>query len=291
MNYGDSELCVAYELVRRPTVTTMANRLTVAMQKGGVGKSTTTINVCGALAYADALADENEVLLVDADPQGFATITLGFRDYYVSGDAVSLYDLMLDFERFEEVNDIIQPHEEFDVLPAHGSNFKLERELWSANRSLERLDMILAEVEADYDYMLIDSPPNLGPLADGALLAAENVLFVSRADSIATFSMNLLTQEITQLEREFQRDIGIVGAVVNAVTRNKISDDRLDWFLDNLGEENVFIIPETVAIEGAFNQGHSVYEFEPSNRHRNQKADEVREIYDRLANHVEEHYA
>jgi chromosome partitioning protein len=269
----------------------MANRLTVAMQKGGVGKSTTTINVCGALGYAETLADKHDVLLVDADPQGFATITLGFRSYYVDNDVASLYDIMLDFERFDEVNDIIQSHEEFDVLPAHGSNFKLERELWSANRSLERLDMVLNEIEREYDYMVIDSPPNLGPLADGALLAAENVLFVSRADSIATFSMNLLTQEIAQLEREFQRDIGIVGAVVNAVTRNKISDERLDWFLENLGEENVFIVPETVAIEGAFNQGHSVYGFEPSNRHRNKKATEVREIYDRLATHVEGHYA
>ena len=269
----------------------MADRLTVAMQKGGVGKSTTTINVCGALGYAETLADKHDVLLVDADPQGFATITLGFRSYYVDNDVASLYDIMLDFERFDEVNDIIQSHEEFDVLPAHGSNFKLERELWSANRSLERLDMVLNEIEREYDYMVIDSPPNLGPLADGALLAAENVLFVSRADSIATFSMNLLTQEIAQLEREFQRDIGIVGAVVNAVTRNKISDERLDWFLENLGEENVFIVPETVAIEGAFNQGHSVYGFEPSNRHRNKKATEVREIYDRLATHVEGHYA
>lgn len=269
----------------------MSNRLAVAMQKGGVGKSTTAINVSGALASAEALANENDILLVDADPQGFATITLGFRDYYVSSDAVSLYDIMLNFERFSEVNDIIQTHEEFDVLPAHGSNFKLERELWSANRSLERLDMVLDEVNANYDYVIIDSPPNLGPLADGAVLAAENVLFVSRADSIATFSMNLLTQEITQLEREFEREIRITGAVVNAVTRNKISDDRLEWFFDNLGEGNVFTVPETVAIEGAFNQSHSVYAFDPSNRHRKQKAEQVRDIYDRLATHVEAHYA
>ena len=273
------------------SVVSMANRLAIAMQKGGVGKSTSAINLSGALAAAETLAEQSDVLLVDADPQGFATITLGSREYYVSGNTVSMYDIMLDFERFEEVNDIIQTHDEFDVLPAHGSNFKLERELWSANRSLERLNMVLDEIDSEYDYIVIDSPPNLGPLADGAILAAENVLFVSRADSIATFSMNLLTQEIGQLEREFKCEVGVVGAVVNALTRNKISDERLEWFLDNLGEENTFIVPETVAIEGAFNQNHSVYGFEPTNRHREEKAEEVRDIYDRLATHVEAHYA
>lgn len=267
----------------------MTHRLSISMQKGGVGKSTTTINLGGALAISEALSQNNDVLVVDADPQGFITITLGLREYYVSED-LSLYDVMTDIDRFEEVNDLIVSHDEFDVLPAHGSNFQLERELWSLSRTQERLGMVLDRIEHDYDYILIDSPPNMGPLADGALLAAKNVLFVSRADPIATFSMNLLTQEIDQLEREFQTNIGIMGAVVNAVSRNNISEDRLDWFHENLGEEHTFTVPETVAIEGAFDQGNSIYSYDPENRHREQKAEEVRGIYNDLAKSVEEYF-
>lgn len=268
----------------------MTHRLSISMQKGGVGKSTTTINLAGALAVSAGLEEDSDVLVVDADPQGFITITLGLREYYVSEDR-SLYDIMTDIDRFDEVNDLIVSHSEFDVLPAHGSNFQLERELWSLSRTQERLGMVLDRIEHDYDYVLIDSPPNMGPLADGALLAARNVLFVSRADPIATFSMNLLTQEINQLEREFQTDIGIIGAVVNAVTRNNISEDRLEWFHKNIGEEHTFTIPETVAIEGAFAQNHSIYTYEPENRHREQKAKEVRETYDGLAHAVEDYFA
>lgn len=267
--------------------TSMTNetRIAVAMQKGGVGKSTTTINLAGALADAG-----HDVLLVDADPQGFATITLGFRDEYVS-DSLSLYRVMTDVDRFEEVNDLLVPHDRFDVLPAHGENFQLERELWSVSRTQERLGMVLDEIETAYDYVLIDAPPNMGPLAEGSLLGAKNVLFVSKADSIATFSMNLLLKQKEKLEKEYQTSIGIVGAVVNAVSQNKISEQRLDWFLEHIGESNTFIVPETVAIEGAFNQESTVFNFEPTNRHRAEKADEVRSIYEDLARNVEEYNA
>ena len=269
----------------------MTRRIAIAMQKGGVGKSTTAINLTSSLAFAEDLAQENDVLLVDADPQGFVTITLGYQDEYVGED--SLYDVITDIDKFHEVNDLIVSNDStsFDVLPAHGKNFKLEKELWSLSRTKERLSMVLDEINHDYDYIVIDSPPNMGPLADGSLLAAENVLFVSKADTIATFSMKLLLEEKNKLEKEFGRDIGIIGAVVNMISQNKINEDRLDWFYEFFGEENMFIVPDTVAIEGAFSQGSTVYDFEPENRHREQKAKEVREIYNNIAQQVDEYFA
>ncbi|QLG30048.1 ParA family protein (plasmid) [Halorarum halophilum] len=264
----------------------MTFRLALANAKGGVGKSTTTINLAGALADAT-----NDVLLVDSDPQGFPTITLGFRDYYVSSREDTMGQILRDVNRFDEINDVIVEHEEYDLLPAHGSFFELEDDMHTMNRRNERLRLALDEIEHDYDYVLIDAPPNLGPLCDGALLAAGNLLFVTRPDSIATFSMNLMRREVDGLIDEYRRPIDYAGVVVNATSRNSISEERIAWFNENMGEDRVFQVPDTVAIEGAFDQQRSIFGYDPDNNHREKKATEVREIYASLADHLETNHA
>jgi chromosome partitioning protein len=271
------------------------HQLAVAMQKGGVGKSTTAMNLAGALADGTdrTTTDGHDVLVVDADPQGFVTIQHDLVDYYTDDAATSLYDALTDIDQLQATPDLVRSTAEFDLLPAHGRNFQLERELWSLSRTQERLGMALDELPDDaYDYVIIDAPPNLGPLADGALLSAENVLFASKADKIAPFSMRLLLNEIETLEKEFGTDIASVGAVLNMVERNSITDERIRWFEQNIGAANLTRVPDSVAVEGAHDQHGSLFspDYEPVNGHRASKAAEIRDRYDALAQQVVDHY-
>lgn len=258
--------------------------LAVAQQKGGVGKTVTSINTAGAL-----VAHGKDVCLVDADPQGGATVNLGYRDEYLNDD-LTLYDVLTgDVDEFDRINELIHEHPEFDVVGASARDVQYEPESHTLPRTYERLGLALERIEKSYDYIVIDCPPSMGSLTDGALLYADSALLVSRPSPIATFSLELLFKEIDTLEATFGTSIGIVGAVVNAVTRNSIADERLQWFKESFGD-NYVTVPETVAIEDAQEQHSSVYGFVGSNRHRKQKGAEVRERYDEIADMVEAHY-
>ncbi|WP_206538423.1 ParA family protein, partial [Natronorubrum sulfidifaciens] len=99
----------------------------------------------------------------------------------------------------DDLNELIVNGNEFDIVPSHLRNFRLEKPLYSEARGVESLKLALDRLTVDYDYVIIDSPPNLGPLADGALLAAENVLFPSHANTIAKDSLEILFDEIDTL--------------------------------------------------------------------------------------------
>ena len=184
----------------------MARIIAIANQKGGVGKTTTAVNLASSLAVA-----EQRVLLVDGDPQGNATSGIGF-----SRDDIRLttYDVLLNPS---EVVDAIVPEVQFkflSVLPATpdlaGAEVELvekeEREL-SMRRALER-------VAGDFDFILIDCPPSLGLITLNMLAAADAVLIPLQCEYYALEGLSQLLNTINLVQRGVNPSLGIDGVVL-----------------------------------------------------------------------------
>ncbi|EMA09606.1 chromosome partitioning protein [Haloarcula vallismortis] len=182
---------------------------------------------------------------------------------------------------FDQLDDLIISGGEYDIIPAHMRNFLAEKSLYTDRRGFESLKIALNRSDIDYDYVLIDSPPNLGPLADAALLAAENVLFPSEPNVIAQESLKILFDEVETLEDQFEVKIRAIGAILNQVpAQGSIADDMQDWFTETFGEDRVLSIPDRDAIEHAIEYETSIYAYDPDDAGYPWDSDPVNELRD-----------
>ena len=235
----------------------MAHLFCVSNQKGGVGKTTVSINIAGALNQLG-----RDVLLVDLDPQGSATEGLGFIDAY-DVNPPSLFDLLTDPSQRKEVESIICSHPEMDVLPSNIDMTAVEPELTLSRRACEQLSLTLEPLESEYDFIIVDSPPNLGLLTDNALYATQNVLIPALAESTSKRALELLFDHIESIELEFDIDIEERGVVANRVEPTNEADHMLEWIGEAFSDTPIWEVRKRVDLQRAFSQGGSIFHYKP----------------------------
>ncbi|MFC6875440.1 ParA family protein [Halobellus marinus] len=233
----------------------MTRRIGILQQKGGVGKTTNTINVAGALA-----ARGLDVLAVDMDPQGYLTHRLGFEDAYLS-EPPSLYDA-LNAPTEHAVGDLVVEHAEFDLLPANVDMFALEQDLIASGmRPRLRLDRILDGATA-WDVILVDAPPSLGPLNDNVALATGSLLVPVEADESSRLALNHLLRQLDTLEANYDVHVDIIGVIVSNVSYplDNEQKDNIEWFSERFEDHvPVWIVRSRAAIKRAVKDGSSVF--------------------------------
>ncbi|ODR80191.1 hypothetical protein BG842_02860 [Haladaptatus sp. W1] len=254
----------------------MTQIIAVSNQAGGVGKTTTTINVGGALADRGF-----DVLLVDADPQGTLTEGTGFRDLY-NKKIPSLHQVMVDPTRTDAINEIIREHQEFDVIPANKAMDALKDMLVTQVANSEmRLKIAFDALDHEYDFILIDCPPDLSQILDNALIASEKALLPVEPTRRSIRAVEKMNEEISYLMNSFPGQINsieILGIVINAVegAMNNDTAQMLEFFND--APHDVFQVPNRVAIRRAWNNGLSIFTHEDP-----AKTEDAREAYSEIA--------
>ncbi|MEA3302982.1 MAG: AAA family ATPase [Pseudomonadota bacterium] len=237
----------------------MAIILAVANQKGGVGKTTTSVNL------ATALFDEGQrVLLVDMDPQGNATTGVGIDK---NGLELSCYDMLMGQS---PLSDVIVHTEVagIDVVPANGDLTAAEVGLMEDSLREKRLDSTLDSARSRYDYILIDCPPSLNMLTLNALVAADRVLVPLQTEYYALEGVSALRQTIEQISSSRNPGLKVDGYLRTMHDRrNNLGADVSAQLLEYFGDE-VYrtVIPRNVRLAEAPSHGMPVMRYDRSSR-------------------------
>jgi chromosome partitioning protein len=233
--------------------------ISVVNQKGGVGKTTTAVNLAAALSEAGKF-----VLLVDLDPQGNATSGLGIKYRELQN---GLYHALMGQARAHDVvaNTL---HAGLRVVPATPDLAGANVELVSVDGRERKLTDILSEVKHAYDYVIIDCPPSLGILTLNGLVAADHILIPVQAEYYALEGLGQLLKTVELVKENIKPELKVLGAIVTMFDgRNKLSEEVLGE-LYKFFPNNIFrsVIPRSVRLAEAPSFGKSIFHYEPKGK-------------------------
>lgn len=238
--------------------------ISVCNQKGGVGKTTTTVNLGVGLAMQG-----KKVLLIDADPQGDLTTCLGWQD--TDGLGITLATKLTDVIN-ETMNDptvgILHHDEGVDLVPANLELSAMEFNLVNAMSRETALRNYLSEVKDKYDYILIDCMPSLGMVTINALSAADSVIIPVQAQYLPAKGMTQLVQTISRVKKRINPSLKIDGMLLTLVdSRTNLAKSTVEALRETFGSQIKMYrtyIPIAVKAAETSSKGKSIFAYEPN---------------------------
>lgn len=228
----------------------------MANQKGGVGKTTSTVNLAASLAYCG-----KKVLLVDFDPQGNATSGCGIDK---TAAEKTIYHVIIDGTPINSA--LIKTEYKLDLLAANIDLAGAEIELVGMETREERLQKALEPIKGDYDYIFIDCPPSLGLLTLNALTAADEVIIPLQCEFYALEGMSQLIDTIELVKASLNESLHLSGVLLTMYdSRTKLSEQVAAEVREHFPRETFStLIPRTVRLSEAPSYGMPIYYYDKS---------------------------
>lgn len=244
----------------------MTKVIAIVNQKGGVGKTTTTLNLGYALANQD-----KKVMLIDLDPQGSLTISLGMdNNDELKNTIASLMALAIEDKQLPEKENYIMHTGKLDLIPCNIELSAIEFSLVNAMSREMILKYIIDEFKSDYNYIIIDCSPSLGMLTINALAASDSVIIPVTPEYLSAKGLELLLMTIMRTQKRINPHIQIDGILITMYTQRMNLSKAVKKMIEETYGETLHIyescIPKSIKVGESTLQSKSIIEYDEKNK-------------------------